>query len=115
MPVRLRKRKSLVNKNILSGQYTFKCAEKCLKENLDIVKDSHIFRYKFFVSYGYDEFKNKEIKTVYFVRNGMILKGISEEETSPHGIFPYNIVLYLEDIGIENIQTDKNIFEKLKF
>ena len=110
MAIKLRKQQSLVSKIVLNSEITFKWVENCLKENLSLVKVRHIFRYKFFVSYGYDINKEKEIKTVFFVRNNTIVKSITEKETIDYNIMPYNVVIYLESMGVSQVENPKQYY-----
>ena len=110
MAIKIRRQKSLVSKIVLNSEVTFKWVENCLKENLNLLKSRHVFRYRFFVSYGYDINKEKEIKTVFFVRNSTVVKTISEKETYDYNIMPYNIVLYLESMGVKQVENPKQYY-----
>jgi hypothetical protein len=109
------KKRSLVNKITINSDVHFKTVKTLLKEHLCLLRDLHIHRYKFFVSYGLNELKKKEIKSVFFVRNGVVLKSISKNETKKYNIQPYNVVLFLEHINLSVVKDLKNNFENLRF
>jgi hypothetical protein len=46
------KKRSLVNKITINSDVHFKTVKTLLKEHLCLLRDLHIHRYKFFVSYG---------------------------------------------------------------
>ena len=105
MAIKIRKQKSLVGKIVLNSEITFNWVENCLKDNLNLVKSRYIFRYKFFVSYGFDENKEKEIKTVFLVKDDTVVAALTEKQTKGFNIMPYNIVIYLESMGIKKVEN----------
>ena len=109
------KKGSLVNKIVINSDVHYGTVKKLLKEHLGLLRDLHIHRYKFFVSYGLNDLKSKEIKSVFFVRNGIVLKSISKKETNKYNIDPYNVVLFLEHINLGVVKDLKNNFENLRF
>lgn len=109
------KQRSLVKKLVINNDIHYEKVKTLLREHLGLIRDLHIHRYKFFVSYGIDESKKKEIKSIFFVRNGIVLKSISKKDVKKYNLQTYNVVLFLEYIKLGVVKDIKNNFENIRF
>jgi hypothetical protein len=113
MAIRLRK-KSNVGKSILNGEYAFGNVKVFLKEKLLLTHHKHVLRYKFFYTKGKTSYGDIKCKSLYFVRNNIVVNKFSLEEINSYNISTENIIMYLQLIGVEEIVNIEEIFENYK-
>lgn len=113
MAIRIRK-KSSISKNIINAEYSFSHVKQFLKEKMSLINDKHILRYKFFYTKGRTSYDDIKCKSIYFVRNNIVVMSFCLSEINEFNLSTENIIMYLEMIGVEEITNVEEIFENYK-
>lgn len=114
MAISLRK-KSRSSIHVLNVEYAFGDIKDILREKLSLINDRHIRRYKYFCTFGKREDGKKIMKSIYFLRNGVVVTKLDSQELKSVCLVPESVSMYLATQGLSEEVNVQKIIENLKF